>query len=304
MNVDWAVRAAAALAVALVAGAAAWLATRGTESSQPLQQFAVRADLEPRTQLFGDPITALVDIELDRRLVDPESVRVQARFRPYSVTDARREVRRSGNVVAIRHSFALLCIAPACTPSGGPLQLDVPRARVRYRLRAGGRRTVAAQWPASYVMSRITGAVIPTGEDVRIPWPWRWPSAPPPVSYRVSPPLLAGIGFALSGALVLLAGVLLAPALRPLLRLAARREDPLAGLPPLERALALVELAVASGAAADQRKALDRLARELRVHGDHDLARAARRLAWSAPVPGDEVGALRAAVARAAGGRA
>ena len=59
-------------------------------------------------------------------------------------------------------------------------------------------------------------------------------------------------------------------------------------LTPLERAIAVLERAQKQGIEREQRLALDRLARELRTGGQHELAGTARELAWTADVPGPD----------------
>jgi hypothetical protein len=199
-------------------------------------------------------------------------------------------------MVVLRHRFTLLCVSGSCTPRGLARPVSPAPVRVRYRLRSGATRTRMTRWPVSYAASRLVAVDLPS--DPQASLPWRLPAVPPAVSYRAAPGLVAAVLYGAAALLALLAAVLVAPELRRVLGLAVRRRDPLAGLAPLERAVALLERALASGAASEQRKALDRLARELRLRGDDDLAGAARRLAWSSAAPGEEARALTGAVAR------
>ncbi|MBD0328718.1 MAG: hypothetical protein ICV64_01230 [Thermoleophilia bacterium] len=296
--------AGAAVVVAAAVVAAVLLLTAGTSpDDEGPRELRVATDFDPRTHLFGDPVAARVHVELDTRRVDPADVRVRARFEPYSVMRRERDVSRAGSLVVLREQFTLQCLIPACTPRGFTLELAPPPVRVDYRLGDGARRTASTPWPSSWVATRIVDADVPSGADPRVPWPWRYPRVPPAVSYRVAPTVAAAVAYGTAALLVLAAALLLAPEVRRLLGVAVRREDPLARLSPPERALALLEGALAAGAPAEQRKALDRLARELRRRGDEDLAGAARRLAWSAATSGDEVRELRVAVARALGAR-
>ena len=294
-------RAGAALVIGVLVVVAAWTGTRGGSPAMPLRQLAVRTDIEPRTHLFGDPVTARVHVELDRRLVDPDSVRLLTRFRPYSVIRTERRSARAGDVVVLRHRFTLLCVAGSCTPRGLPRQLTTAPVRIRYRLRSGATRSTTARWPPSHVTTRLVGVELPS--DPQASLPWRLPAVPPAVSYRTAPGLVASALYGAVAVLALLAAVLVAPELRRLLGLAARRRDPLARLSPLERAVVLLERALASGSAVEQRKALDRLARELRVRGDDELAGAARRVAWSSAAPAEEARTLTGTVTRARRGR-
>lgn len=294
---------AAGLLLALVAGTAVWGWTRRTDPPPAPQRFTVRAELEPRSYLFGDRVTATLELEFDRRIVETRSVRVFARFAPYVVVVHEPSRRAAGNDVLLRHRFHLQCLAVRCTPQGGPVTLELSPFRIDYRLRTGVARSLAGEWAPSFVHSRLLGTPLQAG-DPRIRPAWRLPAAPPAVSYRLEPGLMAGLLFAAAAAAALAGAALLWPQLRALGRRLWVRDDSLAGLPPLERALALLERALASGADDDQRKALDRLARELRARGEDDLARTARRLAWSAGRPADEAQALTGNVARALGSRA
>jgi hypothetical protein len=72
--------------------------------------------------------------------------------------------------------------------------------------------------------------------------------------------------------------------------LGARRADRKS---PLERALALARESTAGGRPAEGRRALERLAHELRKTSNPELAGDASKLAWSQPPPGkDGVGEL------------
>jgi hypothetical protein len=108
----------------------------------------------------------------------------------------------------------------------------------------------------------------------------------PAMTYRVRPGVLAAAALAGSIALLLLAVGLLVPALPR--RLGVRRpawlKRRVRPLTPLEQALARVRAAAANGGE-DERRALEQLAVELAGTGEGDLARNARRLAWSPQRP-------------------
>ncbi len=303
MSRQWAVGVGAAAVLAAAAVAAAWLGTRGGEPSALPHRFSVHAELDPRTLLFGDRVTARVDVELDRRAVDPASVRVHPLLGPYSLTDANRAEGRAGNAVVLRYRFTLACLVSACIPQIARGTTPSLSARVTYRVRSGAIRSAPVEWRRSQVGTRVQlrelNALRAGGEPS-----FRASLVPNAVSYRVRPALAAGVLYAAAVLVAVLAGVLLAPELGRLLRLTGIRQDPLAGLPPVERALALLERALASGDLAEQRKALDRLARELRRRGDEGLAGAARRLAWSRTAPGDEARDFTGTVARTIASRA
>jgi hypothetical protein len=265
------------LSVALVAIALALFIRWGDEPSAD-QDVAASTSLAPLAGLFGDAVRAEVDVVLDPERVDPESVLVSVDFGPLEgpalVAPERFEAGRSMHV---RFRYALLCLREDCRPRSGKHEVRLAPAVVRYRLVDGTTRTLRAEWPAAVVIaSRLTaeGSARPV---------WRVREQPPPVSYRVPPTLAAAAGFSIAALLALVAVVVIAFELLGFAR--RRRSDPLAGLAPLERALALLARAVADGGTARQRRALDRLARELRRAGDDDLAADARRLAWSRARP-------------------
>ena len=103
-------------------------------------------------------------------------------------------------------------------------------------------------------------------------------------SYRLPPALLAAGLFAGAAALLVLPGLLLVREVR------RRRPQPEAEpeLPPLERALRVVEWSVEHGDAEERREALEALAFERDEAGDEERARAARELAWSPDEPAAE----------------
>jgi len=299
----WVVRVAGAAAAVVVAVVGTWAVTRGggSEVAPPQQPLQIRSFLEPRTHLFGDPVTAEVEVVVNRRAVDPGSIRVRANFAPYTVLGVSGSERRAGDAVTIGRRWTLLCIVRDCASSTArlPEPQQIAEARVQFRLRGGPTQSRPVVWPDTEVATRLNTVEL---SRAAVLTPWRADLTPPKPSYRSAPGLASGALFALA-LLVAAGGVLLLwPELRRLLRVPKRRKDPLAGLPPLERALALLQFALASGGPEEQRKALDRLGRELRLRGNDDLAGAARRLAWSPSRPSeDELGAFAGRVAQAVG---
>jgi hypothetical protein len=279
------------LSVAVVAVALAFF-IRWDNGRPAAQDAAASTSLAPLAGLFGDAVRAEVDVVLDPKRVDPESVLVSVDFGPLEgpalVVPERFEAGRSMHV---RFRYELLCLREDCRPRSGKHEVRLAPAVVRYRLVGGTTRTLRAEWPAPIVIaSRLT-----TEESARPVWRVR--EQPPPVSYRVPPTLASAAGFSLAALLALGAVVVIAFEVVAFAR--RRRSDPLAGLTALERALALLARAVADGGTARQRRALDRLARELRRIGDDDLAADARRLAWSRARPESERVAHLAAAAAA-----
>jgi hypothetical protein len=278
------------LSVVVVAVALA-LFIRWDDERFAAQDVAASTSLEPLAGLFGDALHAEVEVVVDPKRVDPDSVLVSVDFGPLEgpalVVPQRSDAGRS---TRIRFRYALFCLREDCRPRSGKHEVKLPPAVVRYRLVDGTRQSLRADWPAPVVIaSRLTaeGSARPV---------WRVREQPPPVSYRLPPAIVSAAGFSIAALLAFAAVLVIAREVLAFER--RRRTDPLAGLTPLERALALLARAVADGGTARQRRALDRLARELRRVGDDDLAADARRLAWSRARPdGDRVAHLAAAAA-------
>jgi hypothetical protein len=238
------------------------------------------ATIAPRVQTFGDPVTASLDLVFDRRVVSPSSVRVDARFDPWRQVGATRRVRTdAGNLVRLRFGYTLSCTTVGCLPSGDKEEVALESAQILYILReARGRAVTTVQWPSFEVVSRVGPFAAQEGArwraDVR---------SLPPVSYTIAPGVLA----ALLGGVALL---LVAIAAFLVWRLLPRREEEepvveVRRVSPVERALDAVALTSSNGAGADQRKALERLARELGTAGQPALSRRARDLAWAPEHP-------------------
>jgi hypothetical protein len=117
--------------------------------------------------------------------------------------------------------------------------------------------------------------------------PWRADLiALPPVSHRWSPTLIIAVLLLAAGLLVLPACVLVYLALP--WRASPSWEAWLALLPPIERALAVLERARTQGDGTARRRALERLGMELRLRGAEELAREALELAWTEATPTSE----------------
>jgi hypothetical protein len=267
----------AAAAVGIIAGVV--VLGRGDDEPQPPGPFdrtvVIRTSLEPRVHLFGDPVTANVDIRLDKRRVRADNIVVDALFRPYEqVAPTHRERRDVGETVLLRYSYPLQCLARACSPGGPRRQIRFPPLRVQYVLRdVRARGSGTAEWPPVDVASRLSAFDIQEAS-------WRADLDPPAVSYRMTPGWLA---VALGGsALVLAIGACLL-AWRLLERRAEEEgeEAPIETRPPLERALEHVTLVSANGSTPERRRALERLARELDRVEQPALSTRARRLAWA-----------------------
>jgi hypothetical protein len=274
------VRGVAIVAAVVCAAAGAGLAVLLFGSGAPAlaaRPLVASSSIAPGTHLFGDPVTAQLEVVLDPRVVDEDSLQVEARFAPFRRVGAPVVERRADDgAVALRYRWRLECLRLACRGDG----LAVLRIRpvlLRYRQTDSAASGLAVDWQPVTVATRLTA------EDLAQPR-LRWSAELPPATERLSPALLAAL-LALGGlGAATLAGVLLAPEAA---RLGARlwpERDELRGLSPLERAIALLRRANRRDPES-RRAALDRLARELRRHGDPSLAVEARGLAWSRRPP-------------------
>jgi hypothetical protein len=285
----------AALGVALAVGAAAallvgvaaprwWQGEGGTYVPRAL--LAATTALDPPRALFGDTITARVEVVVDAGSVDPGSVRVYPDFRPYRVAAATREVRDDvGRAAVVSYAFQLDCVIVSCLTAFEEPDTEPPRprsftfapARVQARHLAGAFVNGRARWPPLFVRSRLTPDEVAAGE------PSTPPFEAPPVTWRVHPDVLGGALTALAALLALGGGYLVATGVRG--APAVRRLRIPEHLTPVDRALALARHAADAGDAEGGRRALERLAKELRRRGEDELAGAAGRLAWSPEAP-------------------
>jgi hypothetical protein len=266
---------------------------RSPGSGLPAIGIEARGVLEPRIVLFGDTISARVDVLLDRSRVDPGSVRVSTEFLPWEIISPQKRVRTdSGSETYVRTTFTLRCTGSPCLPANLSSALEFTAARVSYarrRAAPGARDSIAVKWPLLLVYSRFAAANLDGAAGPSSVAPWRADlESLPAASYRISPNLLLPVLLALAGLLVV-AGVVLAYVAIP--RRAAIPEpepepepEPVIVLTPLEQALELLEDASLADGAEDRRRALELVAEVLDL--DHaDLARAARTLAWSEDDP-------------------
>ncbi len=251
----------------------------------------VQTALEPNPVLFGQRLTATLDVLVNAKVADPDTVEARARFFPFVlVASSRRDEKRDAGIVRVRFSYRLACDSLAClTGSKQERKLTFPATLVRYQDREDHARRTAATWPALRLVSRVgsespfrslttTSTLFNLTPLLELPADV---SAPAP-TYRFAPT---------TGALVLLAAALLAlaGALWLLLSVVARwraKTEAVVQLSPLERALGAVDdTARHEPGSAEHREALALLARELRRDGRTELVQPARRLAWSEQAP-------------------
>lgn len=279
--------AALAAGVVLLAALAGLLAWRSWDSAGgPVlgdEPIAGTALLQPEQHLFGDAVRARLELVMDRNRIDPNSVDVGANFRPYrDVRPVRRTRTDSGPITSIRYDYLLACLTAACLPKGAG-RVDLGAVAIEFSRRGQSvPETATVEWPPLRAAGRIDlerleqASLIAELRDLT------------PPSYRASPKAVELVALIL--AVLFAAGAaILALRFLPLDRLAAwlgaRRADRRS---PLERALALVRDSTASGRPAEGRRALERLAHELRNVRNPDLARDASKLAWSRREPADD----------------
>ena len=274
--------------------------SEGSTAEPPEDGIAATANFEPRIVLFGDTLTARVDVLVDRSAIDVETVRVAWAPAPWRlVRPPERTVETDGATAHVRTTYLLRCLTRGCAPVRPTEEITFAPARVRYPGEGGtGPSREEVSWPTLLVHSRLGG--LDTGQRDALAAPWRADFVSlPAVSYRVRP----GLGVAL---LVAVALLLLGVAAIVTYRAWPRREPapepeppppPVAS--PLEQALALLESSVAVNGTESRRRALELVADEVERVGDAELALAARALAWSPHAP--EVPATRALATRLRG---
>lgn len=268
--------AAAALVVALaaVAGLVAWKVwDDGGGPGLGRDAIVGTAFLEPEQHLFGDAVRATIEVVLNADRVDPDSVDVGANFDPY-VELRPVEVTRgeTGSLMRLRYDYLLGCLTAKCLPTGSG-RLELGGAAVEYTRRGSQvADTATIEWPPLRAAGRIDPAEL---EQAAIRADLR---NLPAASYRVSPRSVEIVALVLAVLLAAGAAILILRLL-PLERLAAwlgaRRVDKRTAL---EQALALVR---ESESEEEGRRALERLAVELRRSSNPTLASDASRLAWS-----------------------
>ena len=261
------------------------------------RNFSVSRSLDPKAAFFGEPVTARVDVVVDRERLDPARVRVAPRTFPYRpFTELAVSRHDSGRYSRLTFEVGLRCLYYACLP---PPRADFPGA-VAYRDQRvtrfkawhvyyddprtrKPRHLARIWWPSLEAVSNLDLT------DVQVTFqqsPGRIsPTQLPSVTYRLSPTLTAALLLLGAALLLVYPAVLLVRWRR------SRRPPPpppAPPLPPLERALLLVEWARDRVDGEDRRKALEELAFRLDEAGRDQQAESARRLAWSAGSPSPE----------------
>lgn len=280
--------------VALLGVAAASLAVAASARAvnRPIH---VVTTVSPGPHFFGDPIRTNVDILIDTKRVDPNAVRLDTKFDPYTrLAQPQRISSDDGSTTRLRYRYLLTCDTFRCL-TGDKTQRTIhfAPATIRYRDRHGKAAKMTARWPRFRFVSRFGGPrYLPqTASEVQrgiqysgdpIVRLFASIRAPTP-SYRLNPLVFAVFLFAVALTALLAAGTLA----RPLYALVRRQEvDGGPELTPLERALAAVDAAMRrQPGSAEHREALAWLGRELRRTNLTELVGRARRLAWSEQPP-------------------
>ncbi len=263
----------------------------GSEQVQPPEgapEIVVDAKLLPRTIGFGDTLTAAVDVTVDRRLVDPDSVRIKQEFSPWGQLSRPQRTRQdSADASFVRTTYRLRCVIGPCVPPRETYQLEFDPAVVSYRLLdGGGTESIEVRWPVLVTHSNIVAGDLERPETASTPWRADLLSMPA-ATYRISPGLLRWLLFA-GAALFALAGIALAFRAMPHREPEPEPEpdpEPEPGLPPLELALILLTDEQQANGAADRRRALELVAEEMEAREEFPLARRARMMAWSEETP-------------------
>lgn len=291
-------RAWLALAAAFALLAAGCAGGEDDAPAAPQGRFiAATRSMSPPVHLFADHVVVRIEVVVDRDHLDPNRVRLDARFPPYERVGAVHIDRRDfDRFTRLRYRVTLRCLMLNCLPQGAASMLEPIRpervrrfkpAHVYYDDPETGRTRHLKRvwWPQLVGLSRI-GATDPRFTQ-QFSTPFQTTLAPlPSLTYRISPSLLAG-GLFLAAVLLLALPARLGWSWLRRRRPPPPMEEP--ELTPLERAFALVEWARESMDGEDRRKALEVLAFELDASGRGEQAEAARRLAWSpsAPSPDD-----------------
>jgi hypothetical protein len=257
-----------ALAALVAGGVLAWVFLRAPAAPQmglaqpPIEARTAFAPLDPQ---LGDPVTAEVDVFLDRSEIDPASVRLDVRVPPYRVVGATRSRRDTGSTTVLHLERRLECLTEPCVSLKALKTFAFPDLVIHYR-DAGQPMTSVVSWPPLAVHSRLDAARR-SSPQLRLV---QTRSAPP--SFRVDPHRV-GVALLVVAAVLGAAGIALLVWLVAAPLLARRRQ-----VGPLERILR--ELQTANGDSGRKRSALEQLAREL-APLDGALSQESRVLAWA-----------------------
>jgi hypothetical protein len=255
--------------------------------------IGITRSFDPKAAFWGQPVTARVNVVVDKRKLDPDRIRLEPKLFPwrrYTPLSVKRT--DSGDFARLEYAVGLRCLYYSCLPT----RIDYPGI-IPYR---DQRVTRLPAWHVFYDEAgkkkprHLARVFWPTIErvsnldltDVQVTFqqtPGRFNlNLLPDVSYRLPVPLTAALLLLLAAALLVFPVWLLVRWLRSRRPPPPPPEPP---LPPLERAIQLVEWARDRVDGVERREALEELAFRLDEVDKPDLARSARRLAWSTPSP-------------------
>jgi hypothetical protein len=265
-----------------VAGVLVWRAWNTEDQGSLSEPIAMNATLGPQQHLFGDPVRARVEVILDAKRIDPKTVNVRVNFAPYRPLRAPQRLESTaGPITRLQFDYLLGCMTYRCLPYG-QRDFDLRNAALQYRTRgAQGVQSLEIDWPALEATGRISATRL---WEAQLRADYRELGAP---TYGL-PPRQVGLVALVLAVLFGAAALILILRLLPLARIAERL-----GLKTIDRrsslelALARVREAASSERPDEGRRALERLAQELRRVRSPELANAASRLAWSRTVPAD-----------------
>jgi hypothetical protein len=267
---------ALALASVVLALAVPWRAPAPEVLQDPM---TVRQSLSPETTLFGDAISAEIDVYTSDMRIDAGSVRVRTDFRPYRVVATQVDRSGQGQVTLLRTRITLHCLTVDCViPRDGGRVFRFAPVTISYRRGAEELRAVDP-WEPVQVYSRLT-----TQRPGLV-------DAPPTLDMqaRVSPTLVRIALMVVAAVLLLAGGWLVASSLWPRFFYSRRRWR---RLTPLERALAQLDAAAQVEDEDLRRRVLDQLADRLGEAELASLEQRSRTLAWRETAPEPETLAL------------
>lgn len=245
--------------------------------------------LDPSQHLFGDIVRARIQLIVDGERADPETLKMKVSFGAYrQVSPMRLSRTESGQNTLLVYEYRIACLTARCLPKG-VRNVGFPSVEVTYVQLGVAPKPLTISLP--WQPLRVAGRLDPLELDTALPRAEIRDL--PAATYRFAPRTIAIVGGILAAVFTLGAAFLILRWL-PLGRLTAllglKRVDRRSAL---ERALALAQKSAESGRPEEGRRALERVAVELRRAKDSELAQAASQLAWSAdrPIPAG-VGAL------------
>jgi hypothetical protein len=266
----------------------------GTEeeaAARGADPIAVTGTFAPRAVLFGDTVTARVDVVVDKTVVDPDEVEVTSAFGNWKpVAEPRASREDSGDTAYLRTTYVLRCLTRLCVPARDTEEIEFEPGEVSYGALVGEgdqRLTVDVEWPMLVVHTRA-GTDTDDRRDV-LAAPWRADLVTLPLfSYRVSPGLLLALLLLGGIALFAVAGILVYRAIPDRKPPPEPEPEPVPVATLLEQALAFLEAPASTNGAPERRRALELVADEVESWGDTALATTARSLAWSEHAPESE----------------